>query len=124
MKIKRNCLGYRLGSRLGARLCSRRIFGLALLAASLTVGGSLVRAEEPEAASSALHNIVFEPIAKAVQGLEQRIGGLETSVMAFAASFTSAHITTQQLCVFDDSGGAPTCITKAQLDALLKRLPE
>src|SRR6266853_1545353 len=96
---------------------------LALLALSLTVGGSLVRAEEPEAAPSSLQNIVLDPIASIVAGIEERLAGIEATVMAFAGSFTSAHITTQTLCVADDSG-AKTCITKAQLDALLKQLPQ
>ena len=39
-------------------------------------------------------------------------------MMAFAGSFSSDHITTQRLCVSDGSG--ETCITKSQLDALLK----
>jgi hypothetical protein len=97
------------------------VTGLALLALSLTVGGSLVRAEEPEAAS--LQNIAFDPIAKIVAGIEQRLAGIETTVMAYAKSFASERISTQQLCV-SDAGGAETCISKAQLDALLKILPE
>src|SRR2546430_710883 len=40
-----------------------------------------------------------------------------------AISFGSQRITTRRLCVSDDSG-AQTCITKEQLDALLKRIPQ
>jgi hypothetical protein len=90
------------------------IFGLALLALSFNVGGSAVRAED-----SPLQTSMFEPIAKMVQGLEERMASLESTVMAFAGSFTSEHITTTELCVSDE-GGAKTCITKAQLDKLLK----
>jgi hypothetical protein len=97
------------------------VAGLALLALSLTVGGSLVRAEEPEVAS--LQNIVFEPITKIVDGIEQRLAGLETTVMAYAKSFASLRIVTQQLCI-SDASGAETCISKAQLDALLEILPQ
>jgi hypothetical protein len=43
--------------------------------------------------------------------------------MAYAKSFSSDRIATQQLCV-SDASGAETCISKAQLDALLKILPE
>jgi hypothetical protein len=91
------------------------MLGLVLLALSATAGGSAVRAENP----SALQNIVFEPITKIVLGIEQRLADLETTVAAFAGSFTSERIVAQQLCVADGSG-AQTCITKAQLDALLK----
>jgi hypothetical protein len=97
------------------------VAGLALLALSLTVGGSLVRAEEPEAAS--LQNIVFDPITKIVDGIEERLAGLETTVMAYAKSFASERIVTQQLCI-SDASGAETCISKAQLDALLEILPQ
>ena len=90
------------------------IFGLALLALSFNVGGSAVRAED-----SPLQTSMFEPIAKMVQGLDERMASLETTVMAFAGSFTSEHITTTELCVSDE-GGAKTCITKAQLDKLLR----
>jgi hypothetical protein len=97
------------------------VAGLALLALSLTFGGSLVRAEEPEAAS--LQNILFEPMTKIVDGIGQRLVALETTVMTYAKSFTSEHISTPQLCV-SDASGAETCIDKAQLDALLKMLPQ
>jgi hypothetical protein len=93
----------------------RNGLGLALLALSLSIGVSLVRAEEP---SSSLQNTVFDPLAKVVQTIELRLAGVEASVMAFAGSFSSDHITTQRLCVSDGSG--ETCVTKAQLDALLK----
>jgi hypothetical protein len=96
------------------------ILSLALLALPFTFGGA-VHAADPE--GSTLQNIVFEPLTKIVDGIEQRLASLEATVIAFAGSFTSAHITTQQLCVADD-GGEKTCITKAQLDALLKQLPQ
>ena len=50
--------------------------------------------------------------------VEARLAVLETSVAQFAGSFASRQITAQELCVADQ-GGAQTCITKAQLDALL-----
>ncbi len=93
----------------------RNGLGLALLALSLSFGGSLVRAEEP---ASPFENIVSDPLAKVVQTIELRLAGVEATMMAFAGSFSSDHITTQRLCVSDGSG--ETCITKAQLDALLK----
>jgi len=88
------------------------VFGLALLALSATAGGSAVRAGDP----STLQSTVLEKI---VSGLEQQVANLEASMAAFADSFTTRRIATQELCVADSSG-AQTCITKAQLDALLR----
>jgi hypothetical protein len=91
---------------------SCNLFGLALLALSATAGGSAVRAGDP----STLQGDAFE---KMVLAIEQRVADLEASVAAFAESFTTKRIVTQELCVADGSG-AQTCITKAQLDALLR----
>src|SRR5215470_8975004 len=88
------------------------VFGLALLALSATAGGLAVRAEDP----ATLQSTVFEKI---VSGLAQQVANLEASVAAFADSFTAKRIVTQELCVADGSG-AQTCITKAQLDALIR----
>jgi hypothetical protein len=91
---------------------SCNLFGLALLALSATAGGSAVRAGDPS-------TLQGDTIEKIVLAIEQRVGDLEASVAAFADSFTTKRIVTQELCVADGSG-AQTCITKAQLDALLK----
>jgi hypothetical protein len=88
------------------------VVGLALLALSATAGGSAVRAGDP----STLQSTVLDKI---VSGLEQQVANLEASMAAFAESFTTRRIATQELCVAD-GGGAQTCITKAQLDALLR----
>jgi hypothetical protein len=88
------------------------VVGLALLALSATAGGSAVRADDP----STLQSTVLEKI---VSGLEQQVANLGASVAAFADSFTAKRIAAQELCVADSSG-AQTCITKAQLDALLR----
>ena len=93
---------------------SCNVFGLALLVLSATAGGSAVRAADP----SILQN-VFNPIEQIVLKVEQRIADLETTVAAFAGSFTVERIVAQELCIAD-SNGAQTCITKGQLDALLK----
>jgi hypothetical protein len=94
---------------------SCHVFGLALLVLSATAGGSAVRAEDP----STLQNVVFDPTAQIAMKVEQRLADLEATIAAFAGSFTSERIIAQQLCVADGSG-ARTCITKAQLDALLR----
>jgi hypothetical protein len=88
------------------------VVGLALLALSATAGGSAVRAGDP----STLQSTVLEKI---VSGLEEQVANLGASVAAFADSFTAKRIAAQELCVADGSG-AQTCITKAQLDALLR----
>jgi hypothetical protein len=82
-----------------------------LLVLSATGGGSAVRAEDP----ATLPASVFEKIAA---GIEQRVADLQTSLAAFADSFTARRVAAQELCV-GDGNGAQTCITKAQLDALL-----
>ena len=91
---------------------SCNVFGLALLVLSATGGGSAVRAEDP----ATLQSSVLEKIAA---GIEQRVADLQASVAAFADSFTARRIAAQELCVGDGTG-AQTCITKAQLDGLLR----
>ena len=61
----------------------------ALLALSLSFGGSLVRAEGP---ASPFENIVSDPLAKVVQTIELRLAGLEATMMAFAGSFPAVGI--------------------------------
>ena len=93
---------------------------VAVLTLSFAFGGpNAVRAEDPETSPSILREMVFVPVMRAVQGLEQRLSSLEATIASFAQSITSERIVARQLCVSDDSG-AQTCLTKAQLDALLK----
>ena len=93
---------------------------VAMLALSFSFGSSNVaRAEDPETLPSTLREMVFVPIMRAVQGLEQRLTSIEATVASFADSLASQRIATRQLCISDDSG-AQTCITKAELDAFLK----
>ncbi|MEA2937421.1 MAG: hypothetical protein QOC56_925, partial [Alphaproteobacteria bacterium] len=91
----------------------------ALLAVAFSFGGSLaVRAENPELAAPGLPDMIIAPIMQAVEGIGERLARVETTVAAFARSIVTTQMTTQQLCISDDAGGQ-TCITKAQLDALL-----
>src|SRR5437764_10473295 len=93
---------------------------VAVLTLSFAFGGpNAVRAEDPETSPSILREMVFVPVMRAVQGLEQRLSSLEATIASFAQSITSERIVARQLCVSDDSG-AQTCLTKAHLDALLK----
>jgi hypothetical protein len=100
----------------------RRLYcGVSIAALLLTLsfdGSRAARAADPDALTPLLETIIT-PIITTVQGVEQRLARLERTVGSFADSFTSQRIATQQLCVSDDSG-AQTCISKSQLDALLK----
>jgi len=90
---------------------------VASLAFLFTFGGSyIVRADDSETLSYPEQNMGSVPITKTTQALEQRLAYLEERVAALTESLQ--HINTHRLCVSDDSG-AETCVTKAQLDALL-----
>jgi hypothetical protein len=93
---------------------------IALLAISFS-GSHAVRAENPDVSSPSLSEMVFAPIMKAVEGIEQRLSNIEATWALFKASFSSDHMVTRQLCIADESG-AQTCITKAQLDRVLASL--
>jgi hypothetical protein len=89
---------------------------VALLAFSFTFGSSRsARAEDGEPLAVARQDMVLVS-AKDLEGLEQRVSQLEGIIASLTES--SQRIKTHQLCISDDSG-AETCITKAQLDALL-----
>ena len=82
---------------------------IALLALSLTFGPSAVRAE-PDSPTPSWREMLLDPIMTAVHTVEARLSSLEES-------FKSQQIATEKLCVYDNTG--ETCITKAQLDAVL-----
>ena len=90
---------------------------VAFLALSMTFGVSAVRADS-ETSMPSLQEMFLSPIMDVVHAVEARLASLETTVASFAGSFNSRQITSQELCIADQSG-AQTCITKAQLDALL-----
>ena len=94
-----------------AQLSAKLSCGLliALLALSLTFGTSAVRAE-PDSPTPSWREMLLDPIMTAVHTVEARLSSLE-------ASFKSQQIATEKLCVYDNTG--ETCITKAQLDAVL-----
>jgi hypothetical protein len=92
----------------------------AMLAFWFTFGGAqVVRADDPDTASSPGQEMVLVP-AKSIDALEHRVIYLEEAVAALSESWQ--HINTHRLCVSDDSG-AETCITKAQLDSFLNQAP-
>jgi hypothetical protein len=90
------------------------VIGVALLALSVTAGGSAVRAGD-----AVVDSVALEPLMKLADIFAQRIAKIEASVAAVGDSLKTRRIAVQELCVADDSG-AQTCITKEQLDALLK----
>src|SRR5438105_11242392 len=93
---------------------------VALVALSMAFGGSTVRAQSDTPAPS-WRELILDPIMNAMHTVEQRLASLEATVALFAGSFTTQQLTTRQLCVSDESG-AQTCISKAELDALLGKM--
>jgi hypothetical protein len=92
----------------------------ATLAFWFTFGGSqVVRADDPDAASSPGQEMVLVP-AKSIDALEHRVIYLEEAIAALSERWQ--QISTHRLCVSDDTG-AETCITKAQLDSFLNQAP-
>ncbi len=91
------------------------VIGLTLLALSVTAGGSTLRAGD----APVLDSVALEPLMKLADVFSQRIAKIEASVAAYTDSLTTGRVATQELCIADENG-ARTCITKAQLDALLK----
>lgn len=95
---------------------SCNVIGLALLALSVTAGGSAVRAAGD---TVVLNSVALEPLMKLADVFQAKMARIEASVAALAESLTTKRVAARELCVVDDSG-AQTCVTKAQLDALLK----
>jgi hypothetical protein len=93
-----------------SRLLTKVSLSVAFLAFAYTSTVSTVRAQ-----SDVPTWMMVDPISATVKALEDRIAGLEAKV----ASLTSQQST--GLCVADEAG-ARTCISKAQLDRLLKMM--
>ncbi len=91
------------------------VIGLMLLALSATAGGSVRAAGD----SPALESIAIERLTKMASRLEQRVAAFEASLATYAISLSATRVAARELCVADDSR-AQTCITKAQLDSMLK----
>jgi len=93
---------------------------IALVAISMALGAPEVRAQS-DATASSWREIAVNPLMNALRAVEARVASIEASLALFAGSFTTRELNTRQLCVSDESG-AQTCITKAQLDALLAKM--
>jgi hypothetical protein len=87
-------------------------FSIAFLAFAYTSNISAVRAQ-----TDVPSWMMVDPISAAVKAVEDRLTSLEAKVASIADSLASRPST--ELCVADDTG-ARTCISKAQLDRLLK----
>jgi hypothetical protein len=89
---------------------------IAFLALAFTSGVSMVRAQ-----TDVPSWMLADPISDAVKAVEARVASLEAKVASVAESLTSRQSPEHQLCVADDAG-ARICISKAQLDRLLKMM--
>jgi hypothetical protein len=95
---------------------------LAVLAAAFSFGGpSAVRAADEEVLTPALLELIVNPIVKTVEGLQQRLTHLEASVGGWADSLMARRAVVHEICLADDNG-AQTCISKEQLDALIRKV--
>jgi hypothetical protein len=92
---------------------------LAVLAAVFSLGSPSGAAGE-EVLTPALQ-LIINPMVKTVEGLERRLTLLEASIGGWMESLTTRRLVVQQLCLADDSGGQ-TCISKGQLDALIRNV--
>ncbi len=93
-----------------------RGLSVTFLALAFTSGVSMVRAQ-----SDVPSWMLVDPISTAVKAVEDRLTSLEAKVTLVTESLTSRQSTEHELCVADDAG-ARTCISKAQLDRLLKMM--
>ena len=65
--------------------------------------------------------MLADPVSDAVKAVESRLSNLEAKVASVSESLAAQPSMEHQLCVADDAG-ARTCISKAQLDRLLKMM--
>src|SRR5437867_11251385 len=103
-------------SRLLARVS--RGLSVAFLALAFTSGASMVRAQSQ---SDVPTWMMVDPISTAVKAAEERIASLEAKVTSLTEQLAARQSMEHELCVADDAG-ARTCISKAQLDRLLKMM--
>ena len=65
--------------------------------------------------------MMVDPISTAVKAAEERIASLEAKVASLTEQLAARQSMEHELCVADDAGSR-TCISKAQLDRLLKMM--
>jgi hypothetical protein len=103
-------------SRLLAKVS--RGLSVAFLAVAFTSGVSMVRAQSQ---SDVPTWMMVDPISTAVKAVEERITGLEAKLASVTEQLAARQSAEHELCVADDAGSR-TCISKAQLDRLLKMM--
>ncbi len=92
------------------------VLGVALLVLSVSAGGPAMRASDDAAMPD---SAPLERLMKLADVFQQQVAKIQGSVAAVVAALTTSRVVARELCVADESG-AETCITKAQLDALMK----
>ena len=95
-----------------------RGLSIAFLALAFTSGVSMVRAQSQSDVPSWM---MVDPISTAVKAAEERLASLEAKLASVTEQVMARQSTERELCVADDAG-ARTCISKAQLDRLLKMM--
>ena len=65
--------------------------------------------------------MMVDPISTAVKAAEERIASLEAKVASLTEQLAARQSMEHELCVADDAGSR-TCISKAQLDRLIKMM--
>src|SRR5262245_60862534 len=93
-----------------------RGFSVAFLALAFTSGVSIVRAQ-----TDVPSWMLADPISDAVKAVEARLASLEAKVASVTEQLTARQSMEHELCVADDAG-TRTCISKTQLDLLLKMM--
>jgi hypothetical protein len=93
-----------------------RGLSVAFLALAFTSGVSMVRAQ-----TDVPSWMLADPISDAVKAVEERLTSLETKVASLTEQLTSRPSRDHDLCVADDAG-ARTCVSKAQLDRILRMM--
>src|SRR5215475_10592633 len=89
-------------------------FSVAFLALAFTSGVSAVRAQ-----TDVPSWMMVDPISTTVKAMEERITSLEAKIASLTDALASRPSMEHELCVADETG-ARTCISKGQLDRLLK----
>src|SRR5262245_11641664 len=95
-----------------------RGLSVAFLALAFTSGVSMVRAQSQSDVPSWM---MVDPISTAVKAVEERLTSLEAKVASVTEQLTSRPSRDHELCVTDDAG-ARTCVSKAQLDRILRMM--
>jgi hypothetical protein len=101
-----------------SRLLAKVSCGVCVAFFALASTSGMVRAQSQ---SDVPTWMMVDPISTAVKAAEERIASLEAKVASLTEQLTARQSMEHELCVTDDAGSR-TCISKAQLDRLLKMM--